>query len=232
MIATSIVLWNASNPLLQKAQSTIDQNLSTSVDKDPALTAAEAVDYAAIASVERFYGSSDPKAYIHSGNTYSYTYANFVDTETINYYQARYDHQRTQISPKDVTLNYSTNVTKLDHVRVFNDIGGIMFFQNKIIPWTNITIVVYDIGKSATVTTADFMVSGAHVFYKNQSEYCALQPEFDLNFSDCYFVEMELEYSEYYAPLSGFMSKVHQIVILDQDLVPVWIGINAFNGIS
>jgi hypothetical protein len=35
---------------------------------------------------------------------------------------------------------------------------------------------------------------------------------------------MTFEYSEVYARLAAFGSDVHQIVILDQNLVPIWIG--------
>jgi hypothetical protein len=37
---------------------------------------------------------------------------------------------------------------------------------------------------------------------------------------------MELEYEEVYNPLAGFWVHARQIVVLDQNLQPVWIGIN------
>jgi hypothetical protein len=100
-----------------------------------------------------------------------------------------------------------------------------MTYQNEIVPWHNNTIVFYSLDNPERLTTADLMVYYAHVFYRNQSEYHQLQPEFDLYFSDCYLVEMELVYEENYNPLAGFFVIVHQIVVLDQNLVPVWIGI-------
>jgi hypothetical protein len=195
-------------------------------EEERALTATESVNYAAIMQKERFNGSSDPGTYN------GYTYANFIDTEVIKYYQARYDSQQKQTSPKGVTLNYMANVTKLARVRVFNSPGGIMMnYQNEPIPWHNNTVVFYDIGNSALLATANFMVDSSsynpynRVFYKNQSEYQVLQPEFDLTFSDCYFIEMKFQYSEYHAPLAAFGSDVYQIVILDRNLDPLLIGI-------
>jgi len=74
------------------------------------------------------------------------------------------------------------------------------------------------------------MVTGNHVFYRNQSEYQVLQPEFDLNFSNCYLVEMKLEYTEYHIGFSGTavpnVTEIHQVVVFNQNLEPVLIGIN------
>jgi hypothetical protein len=89
-------------------------------DEEHVLMVAESVDYLAITSFERFDGSSDPEAYINQGTYLPYTYANFIDTEIINYYQTRYDYQQTQTDPSRITLTYIANVTQLDHLRVFN----------------------------------------------------------------------------------------------------------------
>jgi hypothetical protein len=174
-------------------------------------------------SVERFEGSSDPEAYRHSGS-YCSTYANFIDPEIIEYYQARYNYQKGQKDPEGVTLKYITNATKLAHVRVVNDQGGS--------PWRNNTVAFYDMDNSALVTTGEFMNPYAYAFYKDQTGYHEQILRFDVNFSDCYVIEMEFEYSEYYGPTAAFISTVHQIVILDQDLVPVWIGIKVGQYIS
>jgi hypothetical protein len=104
--------------------------------------------------------------------------------------------------------------------------------QNPTIPWHNNTVVFYDLDTSVSLVMADFLSEYAHAFYKTQSGYQPLQPAFDLNFSDCYFIEMTFQYSEYYAPVAAFLSDVYQIVILDQSLVPVWIGIGASKAVS
>ncbi|MDR2700598.1 MAG: hypothetical protein LBC12_07375 [Nitrososphaerota archaeon] len=205
------------------------KSLGTS-NEERVLIAAVYIDYTAIAALERFYSQSDPAAYIHSG-TYAYTWANFIDSEVIDYYQNRHDYQQKQKESKNVTFTYDANVTHLEQLHVFNSPGGNMTYQNEVIPWHNNTVVFYDID-TTFLTTADFMTHYAHAFYRNQSEYHQLQPEFDLNFSNCYLVEMELKYGEYYAPLASFFVNIHQIVVFDQNLVPVWVGIRSTQGIS
>jgi hypothetical protein len=213
--------WNLSTPPLQNedknAQLSIVRNFDTP-EEERALTAAESVNYANIMQKELYNGS---------------TYTTFIDTEVVNYYQKLYEHQEKQTNPKGVTLNYMANATKLASVSVFNSPGGTKLnYQNETIPWHNNTVVFYDIGNSALLATARFSGDTQHnnpytrVFYKSQSEYRVLQPEFNLTFSNCYFIEMKFQYSEYYAPLAASWYDVHQIVILDQNLVPVLISIH------
>jgi len=64
-------------------------------------------------------------------------------------------------------------------------------------------------------------------FYKNQSSYQMVEWEYDFSFSDCYCIEMKLAYSEYYAPVAAFFAEVHQIVVVDQNLEPVLVGLES-----
>jgi hypothetical protein len=43
---------------------------------------------------------------------------------------------------------------------------------------------------------------------------------------------MKLRYSEYYAPVAAFISDVYQIVVLDQDLTPVLVGVECQDSIA
>ncbi|MDR1992777.1 MAG: hypothetical protein LBQ98_04660 [Nitrososphaerota archaeon] len=89
--------------------------------EEQALTVAEAIDYGVISSLERLYGYgssvADAYAYMQAG-TYSYIWANFIDSEVIDYYQTRYDYQQKQKNPKEVTFRYDTNVTYLEQLRI------------------------------------------------------------------------------------------------------------------
>ncbi len=55
---------------------------------------------------------------------------------------------------------------------------------------------------------------------------------YDFNFSNCHVVEMKLKYSEIYAPLAAFFVDVEQIVVLDQDLTPVLVGVTSGMAVS
>ena len=225
IIIVSPFIWNLAN-----SKGIINRNFDNQ-NEEQALITAENTKYSSIASLERFnIRSGKPETYIPK-----YTepaWANFIDSKILDYYQAKYKYLQRQMFPPKIEFSYTANVTYLSQMRIYNSPGGNMTYQNEIFPWHNNTVVFYDIDNSALLTSADFMVYFAHVFYKNQSGYHQLQPDFDLYFSNCYLVEMELIYSEYYGPLHSFMSTVRQTVVLDQNFVPIWIGIVAYHGIS
>jgi hypothetical protein len=221
---------------IRNVSSSVVRNFDTS-DEERALSAAETADYATIGAFERFEGPSDPEAYIHHGSSLSYTWANFIDFWVIDYYQLRYDYQQKQIlSPKSVTFTYNANVTYLEQLHIFNTTRteqGTKYNwdtqQSEVITWNVGAITFYGPDKSVPLTT---VYPFQYMFCRNQSGYYALSSKFDLTFSNCYFIEMTLQYSEIYAPLAAFGSDVRQIVVLDQNLVPIWIGITAANFIS
>jgi hypothetical protein len=207
--SVSIFVWNTSKSRQSKDNNgalSIVRNFDTP-DEERALTTAESVDYTVITGKECIYmrGSED---YKQPGTYISYAYANFIDVEVLKYYQERYDYQQKQTRPKGVTLNYIANVTHLTHARITND-GD--------------TFVFYDIDNSAALITTKFWPSDSHVFYKNQTEYQNLQSDINLNFSNCYFIEMTCQYSEYYASTAAWWAETRQIVILDQNLTPILI---------
>jgi hypothetical protein len=64
------------------------------------------------------------------------------------------------------------------------------------------------------------------VFYGNQTGYSVLPSGFDLTFYNCYIVEMNLKYTAHYGPTNGIGNFMRQIVMLVQDLFPIWVGID------
>jgi len=184
-------------------------------DEEHALTTAESVDYTTITGNKRF-DTKDSEDYKHPGTYISYVYAKFIDTEVLKYYQERYDYQQKQTNPKGVTLSYIANVTKLAHVHISNEMRDIYSSSH-------MSIVFYDPDKSTALPTKFMSPTDTTVYYKNQSKYQVLPSELDLTFSNCYVVEMKCQYSEYYGPTAAWWADAYQIVILDQNLVPVLI---------
>ncbi len=70
------------------------------------------------------------------------------------------------------------------------------------------------------------------VYTTNGSGYKLTEWEYDFNFTDCYVVQMSLEYSEVYASTAAFNSRVHQIVVLDRDFSPLMIGIEISGSVA
>jgi hypothetical protein len=217
MVVAPLLIWHPFTPQIpQKYERSIVRNFNNQ-EEESALNAAESVNYSAIVSMERFDGSRDPEAYLHPGTYLAYTYANFIDREVVSYYETRYGNLQGKGDPKQIELTYKANVTKQSEFRIFNSPAP------EGATWHNITIVF---------NAADGSVwrkESAHTkfFYRNQSSYQMIEWGYDFNFTDCYFVEMKLLYSETYAPTAAFFSDVYQILILDRSFVPVLIGVES-----
>ncbi len=224
LVATSLLMWNLLHPQIpQKYEKNIARNVD-SQEEENALTAAESINYLAISSLERFDGSSDSEAYLHPGTYLAYIYANFIDSEVINYYETRYDNLEGKEDPKypkGIELTYEANVTKWSDFRIFNSPAP------EGVTWHNITIV-----KSTPNGSVLFNSGNMQFFYKNQSGYQMAEWEYDFNFTDCCVVEMKLVYSEYYAPVAAFWSDVYQIVVFDRYFVPVLVGVESGGAVA
>ncbi len=222
--ATSILSWNMLQP---QNPPKYEKNIARDFDsheEEEALAAAESCNYSDISSLERFDNSKDPEGYLHPDTYISYTYANFVDSEVINYYQARYNNQQGKEGPrypKAIEFTYEANVTMFPEFRIYNSPAP------EGATWHNITIV-----KSTPNGSVQFSSGNMQFFYRNQSGYQMTQWEYDFNFTDCYVIEMKLLYSEYYAPLAAFWSDVYQIVVLDQNRVPLLFGVESANAVA
>jgi hypothetical protein len=220
-LATIVVafffIWNLSGPQIPlKYEREIVRNFGNQ-EEERALIVAESISYSAIVSSERFSGSSDPEAYLHPGTYLTYTYANFIDSGVINYYEARYNSLHGRGDPKQIELTYEANATKRSELRIFNSPAP------EGVTWHNTTIVISAPDGAFTLRSSGQM----KFFYKNQSSYQMIEWGYDFNFSDCYLVEMKLVYSETYAPLAAFWSDVYQIVVLDKNFVPVLLGVES-----
>jgi hypothetical protein len=225
VVAASLLTWHSlfSQQDTPKYKTLIDRSFGTSQEEN-ALKAAEAVNYSNITATERFQGSGNPEDYRNPGAYLDYTYANFIDKEVINYYQTRYDDQQGQVGskyPLGITFTYQANATAYSDFQIYNTPAP----EN--VTWHNITIV------KCTPDGYDKYDSGNMYFYcRNQSSYQMTQWNYSFNFTDCYVVELKLHYSEYYAPLAAFFSDVYQIVVLDQNLTPVMVGVESQKVIS
>jgi hypothetical protein len=217
VIAASSVTWYFLCPQNLKYTRYIDRSFS-SPKEETALTTAESINYSQIISQGRFQESSNPETYS------DYVYANFIDSDVLDYYDVRYDVQERQIrlqSPKGVTFTYQANATQFSEFQIYNSPAP------DGVSWHNITIV-----KCTPSGLTTYNSGNMQFFYKNQSNYQLTQWGYNFNFTNCCVVEMKLRYSEYYAPVAAFISEVYQIVVLDQDLTPVLVGVECQNIIA
>jgi hypothetical protein len=71
------------------------------------------------------------------------------------------------------------------------------------------------------------------ITYRNDSGYQEIQAdEINFTFPKSYAVAMKLEYSETYAPLAAFWSKVYEVIVVDEHLEPLLLGVQSQRIIS
>ena len=198
IVVTSLFLWDWLSPQIPwKFEKSISRNFDNQ-EEERALAAVESINYSAIVSLERFDGSSDPEAYLHPGTYLSYTWANFIDSEVIGYYETRYDNMQGKIFPKQIELTYQANVQNRSEFRIFNSPPP------EGAKWYNTTVFM-------SASNGSFIIKDpVHIqfYFRNESSYQMIERGYDFNFTDCYVVEMKLTYSEIYAPVAAFHSEV------------------------
>ncbi len=118
LIVTSLLIFN-SPKIPQKYQMNISRNIENP-EEEVALRTAENINYSTIISKERFVGSTASDSYLHPGTFLTYTQANFIDSEVINYYKTRYDNLQGKGNPGQIEFSYEVNATKRTEFRIFN----------------------------------------------------------------------------------------------------------------
>jgi hypothetical protein len=221
IVTVSLLLAGLIFPQIpHKYEKTISRN-TTSAEEDTALAAAENLNYSPITGKERFEGSSDPQDYLNPGTYLTYTYANYIDNQTLNYYQTRYDNLQNKEYPKQIGLNYQANVSKYSNFRIYNSPPP----QGA--NWHNTTVISIADGIQHRQDPAQF-----RFYYRNQTGYQTINQGYDLNFTNCYVIEMKFTYYETYGIVAGYSSNIYQIVILDENFLPLVVGVEAKGTIS
>jgi hypothetical protein len=144
----------------------------------------------------------------------SYGYPNFINSEVINYYKSNYENAK----------------------------GIIHFRYNADVHAWNQTHAFYVTGRSISVSSPNGTILfplkdgwGIQTLYAylNGTKYQEITADkIDFSFSNCYVVEMKFEYSQFLGPTAGVMSDVYQIVIVNEDFVPVLICAQSQKAIS
>ncbi len=169
-----------------------------------ALTVAETVDYSEIFKETRFEG--------RTGYQY-YTWANFVDSQVIEYYDRFDAHARNTLrgEAEGIEFRYEANVSTWNQIRI---------------EYRASAIEIRSLDGTALYETKEFHPSvGVKFAFRNDTKYQGVSAG-ELNFTMPmgYIVDMSFYYREYYAPLAAFSSRVHQIVVLNQTFTPILLG--------
>jgi hypothetical protein len=207
----------------QKYEIHINRNVECETEEN-VLAAAESINYTEATKLERFDGPTDLEDYLHPKTYLAYTFANYIDSETLSYYQARYDGLQGKGKPFSIEYTYDANVSEYQNFRIYNSPAP------EGVAWHNTTIVLDGFtSNGSTVSKCGVM----QVYIKNQTGYTlAAAWDYDYNFTNCYVVRMDLEYNEVYAPTAAFFATVNQIVVMDKSHTPLLIGVSAGEAVA
>ena len=205
-------------PRLHQSYEIHIDRVAESPAEEKVLAVAEAVNYSDATKLERFNGPTDPEDYLQPRTYLAYTFANYIDSETLRYYQARYHSLQGKGKPGSIEYTYDANVSEYQTFRIYNSPAPAG------VTWHNTTIVLVGSNSNGSIVSK---CGAIPVYVANQTGYTLADWDYDYNFSDCYVVRMALEYNEVYAPTAAFFSTVNQIVVLDRDHTPLLIGISA-----
>jgi hypothetical protein len=192
--------------------------------EEEALAASESINYSDVTKMERFDGPTDPQDYLHPKTYLAYTFAKYIDTETLRYYQDRYDALRGRVKPGIIEYTYNANVSEYKTFRIYNSPAP------EGVDWHNTTVVL----TGSTINGSVVSKCGvAQLYIRNQTGYTlGAGWDYDYSFTDCIVVRMALEYDEVYASTAAFFATVNQIVVLDRDYTPLLIGVSAGGAVA
>lgn len=190
-----------------KYERTIVRN-TTNLQETNALTIAENSNYSNIFNMQRF-------TTMNHNETWAYTWANFIDTQVIQYYDDRFENLKGKIG--SIRFHYEANVFAWDQIRVVYIPApeGANIYSD--------SIQILSLNGSVLLENAQYTGPrwGMKFAYRNGSEYQRITAE-EINFSlaKSYVIEMTLRYYENWGPLAGFFVEVYQIIIVDQYFMP------------
>jgi hypothetical protein len=195
----------------------INRNVDDQTEEN-VLASAESINYTEATKLDRFNGPKDPEDYLHPKSYLAYTFANFIDSEALSYYQARYDGLQGRGKPGRIEYTYNANVSEYQSFRIYNSPAP------EGVEWHNTTMVLV----GSTANGSFVSTTGAtQIYVRNQTGYQVIEWDYNYNFTDCYVVRMALEYNEVYAPTAAFFASVQQIVVMDRDCKLLLIGVSA-----
>ena len=187
-------------------------------EEENALSVAENLNYTDIFKVYRFMASG--VGYNNLSISSKYVYANFIDAEVLNYLDARYESLKGKIWA--VVFNYTANASLWDKIHAVY----VPPPENEYAPRVRV------LSSNGTILN-EYYEGQVRYAYGNSSGIQKVEANtVDFEFSSCYVVEISLEYDEAYSLVGGFQCIVHQSVIVDGNLKPLFIIVESLKAVS
>jgi len=154
----------------------------------------------------------------------SYTYANFIDAQNLQYYNDRFESLEGKVL--SIVFDYVANVSSCNNAKIIYvpaPVNASMYDARvRILNSDGRILQEYNAGPYASKFASN-----------NNSQIKETQADsINLEFFNCYVVDMQFEYWEMRGNLGGFGSFVKQTVIITADQKPVFICLQTGTAIS
>ena len=150
------------------------------------------------------------------------TVARYIDAEVVEYFEGKFERLRG--TPYGVKLTYIANVSIRDAIQIIYTPPP----ENESIYSAKIRIL-----NSNGSVLREIKGGNAHYAWRNASGiYEGQENELDFEFHNCYFVEMELSYSETYAETGAYFFHIFQTAVMDKNFTPLLITLQLYGGVS
>ena len=187
----------------------IDRNTDNAKEAK-ALEAAENFNYGEVFNIERFENGE-------------FTYANFVDSQVIEYYDHEFEEMEESEAEHDIEFIYKADVYNISELKINYDyIPDYFEYQLKI----------YDKSEKIFTIKGEILPKIIAVFNDSNYSLMDINQDLELEFSDVYLVYQDFKYSDFWGPKAGRATLIEQIVVLNREYQPIFIFIDSGQLIS
>jgi hypothetical protein len=206
IILSSILLartWVESSP---EFDIIIYRNFSN-IDGRTAIQRAEELDLATMLDTTRYRSNNDP-----STKPSAYVWPHIIDKEALDFYQNKINKLKNSNERVKVRFNYTAEVEQYSNLSVSygNLMGRIQCNEQKDI-----------LGFSVFPSLDSTHDHGAIAVNSSMKVITLDNSPVKVNMIRGYLITQEFYYSETYGPLAGYGGGVEQVIVLDQDYLPV-----------
>lgn len=187
----------------------IEKNIDNE-EEAKALEIAENYNYSEVFNIERF----------ENGD---FTYANFVDSQVIEYYNKKYEIMEDQEAEHDIEFIYQADVYNISELQIIYD---------HIPDYEEYELEIYDESNRILKIKGEILPRIITVFNDTNYTLKDINKDFQIEFSEVYLVYQDFEYSDFWGPKAGRATLIVQIVVLNKEYQPLFILIDSGHLIS
>jgi hypothetical protein len=177
------------------------RNTSNDIDQK-VINITENFNYSEIFEIDRFDKGGD------------IDWANYIDTEVLDYYNSRYDSLKSKDAKHDVELFYEADVYEIQELEIKYN------FDKKNDQYS---LKMHNSGQKMFEFTGIAFPEIANSSYGSSFTRPDMETDWELNFTSIYLCHLDLDFSDVWGNKAGVGIDISQIFVVDMDLKPMFI---------